>query len=70
MPFRSVASRLARGGAGQMDGQRLDVLRSATFARLSQVLHQAADARRLTVTGPLSQTATGYRLQVRLAEVE
>ena len=70
VPFRSVASRLARGGAGQMDGLRLDVLRPATFARLSQVLHQAADARRLTVTGPLSQTAAGYRLQVRLAEVE
>ena len=36
VPFRSVASRLARGGAGQMDGLRLDVLRPATFARLSR----------------------------------
>ena len=44
VPFRSVASRLARGGAGQMDGLRLDVLRPATFKQLSKVLHEAADA--------------------------
>jgi tetratricopeptide (TPR) repeat protein len=46
VPFRSVASRLVRGGANQMEGLRLDVLRPPTFARLSQVLHQAADAGR------------------------
>ena len=46
VPFRSVASRLARGGAEQMEGLRLDVLRPATFTRLSKVLHQAADAGR------------------------
>lgn len=28
----------------------------------------AADARRLTVTGPLHQTEAGYQLQVRLVE--
>ena len=44
VPFRSVASRLVRGGAEQMDGLRLDVLRPATFKRLSEVLHEAADA--------------------------
>ena len=44
VPFRSVASRLVRGGADKMEGLRLDVLRPATFARLSSVLHQAADA--------------------------
>jgi tetratricopeptide (TPR) repeat protein len=42
VPFRSVASRLIRGGAAeQMEGLHLDVLRPATFARLSQVLHTA-----------------------------
>jgi len=46
VPFRSVASRLVRGGAARMAGLRLEVLRPATFARLSQVLHQAADAGR------------------------
>ena len=46
VPFRSVASRLVRGGAGQMEGLDLDVLRPATFARLSQVLHAAHDAGR------------------------
>ena len=46
VPFRSVASRLVRGGAGQMEGLDLDVLRPATFARLSQVLHAAKDAGR------------------------
>jgi tetratricopeptide (TPR) repeat protein len=46
VPFRSVASRLVRGGANQMEGLRLDVLRPPTFAQLSQVLHQAADAGR------------------------
>jgi tetratricopeptide (TPR) repeat protein len=44
VPFRSVASRLVRGGAEQMRGLDLDVLRPATFARLSEVLHEAHDA--------------------------
>ena len=46
VPFRSVASRLVRGGADRMEGLQLDVLRPATFARLAEVLHQAADAGR------------------------
>ncbi len=46
VPFRSVASRLVRGGAQQMDGLDLDVLRPATFARLSEVLHAAHAAGR------------------------
>jgi tetratricopeptide (TPR) repeat protein len=46
VPFRSVASRLVRGGAEQMEGLDLDVLRPATFARLSQVLRAAHDAKR------------------------
>ena len=46
VPFRSVASRLVRGGAEQMAGLDLDVLRPATFARLSEVLHAAQDAGR------------------------
>ena len=46
VPFRSVASRLVRGGADRMEGLHLDVLRPATFAQLSEVLHQAADAGR------------------------
>jgi tetratricopeptide (TPR) repeat protein len=46
VPFRSVASRLVRGGAGEMEGLHLDVLRPATYARLAKVLHQAADAGR------------------------
>ena len=46
VPFRSVASRLVRGGADRMEGLHLDVLRPATFARLAEVLHQAADAGR------------------------
>jgi tetratricopeptide (TPR) repeat protein len=46
VPFRSVASRLVRGGAGQMAGLHLDVLRPATFARLAEVLRAAADAGR------------------------
>jgi tetratricopeptide (TPR) repeat protein len=46
VPFRSVASRLARGGAAAMEGLDLDVLRPATFTRLSEVLHEAADAGR------------------------
>ena len=41
VPFRSVASRLVRGGAEQMPGLDLDVLRPATFARLAEVLHTA-----------------------------
>lgn len=44
VPFRSVASRLVRGGAVQMQGLELDVLRPATYARLARVLHEAADA--------------------------
>jgi tetratricopeptide (TPR) repeat protein len=46
VPFRSVASRLVRGGAEQMEGLDLDVLRPATFQRLSEVLHAAHDAGR------------------------
>jgi tetratricopeptide (TPR) repeat protein len=46
VPFRSVASRLVRGGAGAMDGLDLDVLRPATFARLSEALHAAHAAGR------------------------
>ena len=46
VPFRSVASRLVRGGAGQMEGLDLDVLRPATFIRLSEALHAAHDAGR------------------------
>jgi tetratricopeptide (TPR) repeat protein len=46
VPFRSVASRLVRGGADQMAGLDLDVLRPATFARLSEVLHAAKAAGR------------------------
>jgi tetratricopeptide (TPR) repeat protein len=46
VPFRSVASRLARSGAAKMEGLDLDVLRPATFARLARVLHQAASAGR------------------------
>jgi tetratricopeptide (TPR) repeat protein len=46
VPFRSVASRLVRGGAGEMAGLHLDVLRPATYARLAEVLRAAADAGR------------------------
>jgi tetratricopeptide (TPR) repeat protein len=46
VPFRSVASRLVRGGAEQMEGLDLDVLRPATFKRLAKVLHAAWDAER------------------------
>jgi tetratricopeptide (TPR) repeat protein len=46
VPFRSVASRLVRGGTDRMDGLTLHVLRPATFARLSEVLRGAADAGR------------------------
>ncbi|HTS97723.1 MAG TPA: CHAT domain-containing protein [Streptosporangiaceae bacterium] len=46
VPFRSVASRLVRGGAGRMEGLQLDVLRPATYLRLAEVLHQAVDAGR------------------------
>jgi hypothetical protein len=46
VPFRSVASRLVRGGADQMAGLDLDVLRPATFARLGAVLRAAKDAGR------------------------
>jgi tetratricopeptide (TPR) repeat protein len=46
VPFRSVAGRLVRSGADQMEGLDLDVLRPATFARLSQVLRAAHGAGR------------------------
>jgi tetratricopeptide (TPR) repeat protein len=46
VPFRSVASRLVRGGAEQMQGLDLDVLRPATFRRLSEVLGAAHEAGR------------------------
>jgi tetratricopeptide (TPR) repeat protein len=46
VPFRSVASRLVRGGAEQMAGLDLDVLRPATLKRLSEVLHAAQKAGR------------------------
>jgi tetratricopeptide (TPR) repeat protein len=46
VPFRSVASQLVRGGAGEMEGLHLDVLRPATFSRLAEVLRKAADAGR------------------------
>lgn len=42
--FRSVASRLVRGGADRLDRLDLDVLRPATFARLREVLLAARDA--------------------------
>jgi tetratricopeptide (TPR) repeat protein len=44
VPFRSVASRLVRGGAERMEGLDLDVLRPATFKRLTQVLQDASAA--------------------------
>jgi tetratricopeptide (TPR) repeat protein len=46
VPFRSVASRLVRGGADQLSWLRLDVLRPATFARLGDVLREAQDVGR------------------------
>jgi tetratricopeptide (TPR) repeat protein len=46
VPFRSVASRLARGGAERMEGLDLDVLRPATFVRLAEVLRAAHEAGR------------------------
>lgn len=46
VPFRSVASRLVRGGADRMTGLDLDVLRPPTFGRLSEALRAAADAGR------------------------
>jgi tetratricopeptide (TPR) repeat protein len=46
VPFRSVASRLVRGGADRMEGLDLDVLRPATFGRLSKVLRAAHAAGR------------------------
>jgi tetratricopeptide (TPR) repeat protein len=46
VPFRSVASRLVRGGAEQMEGLDLDVLRPATFARLAEMLRAANNAGR------------------------
>jgi tetratricopeptide (TPR) repeat protein len=46
VPFRSVANRLVRGGAAHMEGLDLDVLRPATYARLSEALHAAYDAGR------------------------
>src|SRR5262249_27698676 len=44
--FWSVASQLVRGGAGEMEGLHLDVLRPAIYARLAEVLRAAADAGR------------------------
>lgn len=44
VPFRSVASGLVRGGMEPMEGLSLDVLRPATFARLSEVLQSAKKA--------------------------
>jgi hypothetical protein len=41
--FRSVASRLVRGGADQLPELDLDVLRPATFPRLRKVLLEARD---------------------------
>ncbi len=46
VPFRSVASRLVRGGVDRLPWLQLDVLRPATFARLGEVLRAAADADR------------------------
>jgi len=46
VPFRSVASRLVRGGAEQMEGLDLDVLRPPTFSSLSQVVSAAHEAGR------------------------
>jgi hypothetical protein len=46
VPFRSVASRLIRGGAERMHGLDLDVLRPPTYGRLAHVLRAAADAGR------------------------
>ena len=46
VPFRSVASRLVRGGVDQLPGLDLDVLRPATFARLAEVVRAARDAGR------------------------
>jgi tetratricopeptide (TPR) repeat protein len=43
VPFRSVASRLVRGGIDQLTWLHLDVLRPATFARLGEMLRAAAD---------------------------
>ncbi len=44
VPFRSVGRYLVRGRASQMTGLDLDVLRPATFERLSQALRAAYDA--------------------------
>ena len=46
VPFRSVARRLVRVEAESVQGLDLDVLRPATFPRLSQVLEAAAAAGR------------------------
>ena len=46
VPFRSVASQLVRGGAEQMEGLDLEVLRPATFSQLSRILDAAYDAGR------------------------
>jgi predicted negative regulator of RcsB-dependent stress response len=42
VPFRSVAGQLVRSGARQPAGLDLDVLRPATFARLDEILREAA----------------------------
>jgi tetratricopeptide (TPR) repeat protein len=46
VPFRSVARRLVRSGADRMESLDLEVLRPATFARLSQALQAAKAAGR------------------------
>ena len=46
VPFRSVASRLVRGGADQMTGLDLDVLRPPTYPQLAKVLQGAKAAGR------------------------
>ena len=43
VPFRSVASRLVRGGAEQLDGLELDILRPPSFARLREAVTTARD---------------------------
>ena len=50
-------ARLVRGGAAQMEGLDLDVLRRATFARLSEALHAACTTRAARITWSTS-TAT------------
>jgi tetratricopeptide (TPR) repeat protein len=46
VPFRSVASQLVRSEMGRVGGLDLDVLRPPTFAKLGEVLGQAAEVGR------------------------